>query len=189
MTKREALRNMLRVAKGEQAVIAGTADERDQDREDAITTIANVLHWPEREVGGADPEDALDMALHHFVVERADAPGWERIKAMQVDAGERGAGADEHRADRERHDRLRDWMPPPPRVNAAQLELPNCQALDPCRIIKELVAFWRDQEVAADTVEGRSFYVSARRRGERFLVARGWRYLPTVPDNQSPPAL
>jgi hypothetical protein len=88
MTKRSEVEKLMRAALGEQAVIAGIADERDQDRDDAIATIANVLHWLEREEGDADPEDVLDMALHHFVVERADAPGWERIRAVSVDRGE-----------------------------------------------------------------------------------------------------
>lgn len=92
MTKRSEVENLMRAALGERAVIAGIPDERDQDREDAISTIANVLHWLEREEGDADPEDVLDMALHHFVVERADAPGWERIRAISVDRGEWIAG-------------------------------------------------------------------------------------------------
>lgn len=92
MTNRSEVENAMRAALGERAVIAGIADERDQDREDAICTIVNVLHWLEREEGDADPEAVLDMALHHFVVERADAPGWELVRAIHVDRGEWIAG-------------------------------------------------------------------------------------------------
>jgi len=64
------LETTMRAAYGGQAVDAGVP-KRDEDRTDAVDTIVNVLHWLAREEGDADAESVLDLALHHFVIERA----------------------------------------------------------------------------------------------------------------------
>lgn len=89
----------MRAAYGRRAIEAGVP-ERDEDRADAVGTITNVLHWVHQREA-ADPESVLEMALHHFVIERAGAYGWERITAISIEDGERIAPDKDDRPDGE----------------------------------------------------------------------------------------
>jgi hypothetical protein len=83
---RHDLEQAMRSGYGRQAVQAGIWEARDGGRGDASVTIANVLHWLDQR--GLDAESVLDSALHRFLVERADAPGWERVRAETIEEGE-----------------------------------------------------------------------------------------------------
>lgn len=61
--------NEQRARFGEEAVEVGTPDRgQNDDRTDAIDTVANILHWL-ASLGEDDPVGILSSASSHFLVE------------------------------------------------------------------------------------------------------------------------
>jgi ribosomal protein L29 len=83
---RHELETAMRAGYGRRAVEAGISHRRDDDRQNAAVTIANVLQWLDQ--SGIDAEAVHDAALHRFLIERADAAGWERVRAETIEEGE-----------------------------------------------------------------------------------------------------